>query len=144
MTHELLSDVWLRLLLATFASYRVTHLFAREDGPFDIMYRFRKQLGTGFFGSLFDCFKCISAWVAAPFAYFVTSNDIPSWCVTWFAISGAVCWLDAVTRRDATESAPVVIERVIQPEEVQSELLWTEAKSIKAEQRARSGSPAAD
>ena len=57
------SDVSLTLfVLATLATWRVTHLLANEDGPADIVFRTRRWLGDGFIGSLMDCFNCMSIW----------------------------------------------------------------------------------
>jgi hypothetical protein len=47
--------------------WRITHLFSKEDGPFDIIFAIRKKAGAGFFGSLPGCFYCTSIWVALPF-----------------------------------------------------------------------------
>jgi len=44
--------------------WRITHLFSMEDGPFDLIFRIRKLLGSGFFGKLMDCFYCLSIWVS--------------------------------------------------------------------------------
>ena len=71
------SDVSLmRFVLAVLATWRVTHLLANEDGPADIIFRLRRRLGDGFIGSLMDCFNCMSIWIAAPFALFVSSDPL--------------------------------------------------------------------
>ena len=62
---------WLRLALALLATWRVTHLLAKEDGPADLIVRFRARLGDGLAGSLMDCFNCLSLWIAALAALFV-------------------------------------------------------------------------
>jgi|ERR1700677_271375 Protein of unknown function (DUF1360) len=80
-------------LLAVFATWRVTHLLANEDGPADIIFRLRRHLGDGFIGSLMDCFNCMSIWIAAPFALFVSATPL-TWFVTWLALSGAACFLE--------------------------------------------------
>jgi Protein of unknown function (DUF1360) len=85
--------VWIRLVLAVLATWRVTHLLANEDGPADIIFRLRRRLGDGFIGSLMDCFNCMSMWVAAPLALFVSTNAL-TWAVTWLALSGATCLLE--------------------------------------------------
>ena len=38
---------WARLVLAVLATWRLTHLLAREDGPADLVVRLRARLGTG-------------------------------------------------------------------------------------------------
>jgi Protein of unknown function (DUF1360) len=77
-------------ILSILAVWRLTHLFSKEDGPFDTIYRFRKQLGLGFFGSLLDCFYCLSIWIALPFGIWLGI----SWqekLLYWLALSGAAC-----------------------------------------------------
>ena len=126
----LLTEPWLRYVIAAFATYRVAHLIAREDGPGAVLYRLRKRFGDGFWGSLMDCFKCTSLWLAAPLACFVSMANPAEWAVTWLALSGSACFLDALTQRTSVEAAPppVVIERLPNTEEVPSELLWTQSK----------------
>jgi hypothetical protein len=106
-----------RFVLAALAVWRVTHLVAREDGPFDLLRRLRRAFAERIFGRLFGCFYCLSVWVALPFAFFV-SLSAPEWVVTWFALSGAAILLERATRE------PFEIEI----EESQSELLRSRAR----------------
>jgi Protein of unknown function (DUF1360) len=89
----LTDDFLMRFLLAVLATWRVTHLLANEDGPADVIFRLRRSLGGGFIGSLMDCFNCMSVWIAAPLALFVSQNLL-SWAVSWLALSGAACLLE--------------------------------------------------
>src|SRR5438046_551393 len=57
------------LIVATLALWRLTHLFWGEDGPGDLFVRLRRLAGQGFWGSLLDCFYCLSLWFAAPLAW---------------------------------------------------------------------------
>src|SRR4051794_34093971 len=84
---------WVKLVLTALAAWRVTHLLAHEDGPWDLVARFRARLGHGFAGKLIDCFQCLSLWVAAPLAVLVT-RDPTDLLLTWLAISGAACLLE--------------------------------------------------
>ena len=43
--------------------WRLTHLISAEDGPFDLIIKLRKIIGSGFLGKLMDCFYCLSIWV---------------------------------------------------------------------------------
>ncbi|HEX4322912.1 MAG TPA: DUF1360 domain-containing protein [Acidobacteriaceae bacterium] len=95
------------LVLAVLATWRVTHLLANEDGPADIVVRLRKRLGDGFLGSLMDCFYCLSMWIAAPAALFVTRKPL-EWLMTWLALSGGACLLERLGKQP--EPLPVVIE----------------------------------
>ena len=83
----------MRFVLAVFATWRVTHLLANEDGPGDVVFRARRWLGEGFIGSLMDCFNCMSVWIAAPMALFVSRNP-RTWAVSWLALSGGACLLE--------------------------------------------------
>jgi len=100
-------------MLAVLATWRITHLLAREDGPADLIARLRAALGTGFLGGLMDCFNCLSLWVAAPLAWYGSRGPL-EWFLSWFALSGAACLLERIGRE------PVVIERM--PEQRQGEL----------------------
>ncbi len=79
----------MRFVLTVLATWRVTHLLANEDGPADVVFRARRWLGDGFIGGLMDCFNCVSVWVAAPWALFVSTNPL-----IWLALSGAACLLE--------------------------------------------------
>jgi Protein of unknown function (DUF1360) len=91
---------FLECALATLGVWRVSHLLSQEDGPFDVVVRVRKMLGHGFFGSLLDCFYCLSIWVSIPFAAYLTGN----WgegILTWLALSGGACLLFKATESKA-------------------------------------------
>jgi len=103
-------DYWARLIVAVLATWRITHLLANEDGPADLVARFRLRLGTGLAGQLMDCFKCLSLWVALPIALFVTRRPLDL-LLTWVALSGAACLLERLGQE------PIVIEPITKPEE---------------------------
>jgi hypothetical protein len=89
------SGFWIRFVVAVLATWRATHLLAREDGPADAVVRLRARLGAGLLGRLMDCFQCLSLWVAAPVALFVASVGAPAELVlTWLGLSGAACLLE--------------------------------------------------
>ena len=79
--------------LAALATWRVTHLVAREDGPADAVVRIRAQAGDGLAGQLMDCFYCLSMWVAAPLALRLARRPGDR-AVAWLAVSGAACLLE--------------------------------------------------
>ena len=87
---------WFVFFLVSLATWRITHLFSKEDGPFDIIYLVRKKAGAGFFGSLLDCFYCVSVWVAFPFGMW-QGNYWWEKLLYWFALSGAACLLEQAT-----------------------------------------------
>ena len=89
----------MQFFAAILATWRLSHLLAYEDGPVDIVVRLRRHAGR-----FLECFNCISIWVAAPIALFVTRGlwELP---LTWLALSGAACLLERIGQ------APVVITR---------------------------------
>jgi hypothetical protein len=98
-------DFWPRLVLAILATWRLTHLLAREDGPADLIARLRAALGDGPWGRMFDCFHCLSLWVAAPAAWWVAARPVDAWWV-WLAVSGAACLCQRIGQAD------VVVQRL--------------------------------
>jgi hypothetical protein len=86
--------------LAVLATWRVTHLLASEDGPADIIVRFRALLGHSLAGRLMDCFYCLSMWIAAGAAFFVTRSPL-QWFMTWLALSGGACLLERLGKDSA-------------------------------------------
>jgi Protein of unknown function (DUF1360) len=115
-----MANVWFRLLLALLATWRATHLLANEDGPADIIVRVRVWLGNRWIGQLMDCFNCLSLWIAAPVALFVTRRPV-EWLFSWLALSGAACLLQQFHREQ------VVLETVSQLEEGEANhVLWKE------------------
>jgi hypothetical protein len=89
---------WARFAVAALATWRVTHLLAKEDGPADLVVRLRARLGNGLLGKLMDCFYCLSLWVAVPLSFFVCAGSSRleplQILVTWLALSGAACLLE--------------------------------------------------
>jgi hypothetical protein len=94
---------WFKLVVAVLATWRVTHLLAEEDGPAEIIVRIRARLGNSFLGSLMDCFYCLSLWIAAPAALYLSRQPL-AWLLHWLAISGAACLLERVTREPQSDS----------------------------------------
>ena len=82
-----------RFLLAVLAVWRITHMLAREDGPWDFLLRLRRRMGSGFLRRLFACFYCLSIWVALPFAWFL-KGDVAETFVGWLALSGGAILLE--------------------------------------------------
>ena len=88
---------WFCLTLAVLATWRLSHLVAHEDGPFDAIVRLRARVGNGMLGRLMDCPYCLSLWIAAP-AAFLLAGRLPEWCVAWLAISGGSSLLEKLAR----------------------------------------------
>ena len=88
---------WPSFILAVLATWRITHSLASEDGPADLIVRFRSRLGNGLAARLMDCFQCLSLWVAMPMAFFVSGRPVEI-VFTWLALSGAACLLERTAR----------------------------------------------
>jgi hypothetical protein len=97
--------VWLCVVLAALATWRITHLLTGEDGPGDVIARVRARLGDGFLGRLMDCFYCLSLWVAAPLALLVSTSPL-GWALSWLALSGAACLLELMTQTPVVMQPP--------------------------------------
>ena len=72
----------IRLVVAALATWRVTHLLAHEDGPWDVVVRVRERLGRSLAGSLMDCFNGLSLWIAAAAAFYVSKGRV-AWVFDW-------------------------------------------------------------
>ncbi|HEV8284486.1 MAG TPA: DUF1360 domain-containing protein [Chitinophagaceae bacterium] len=87
---------WFYFIASSLSVWRLSHLFSKEDGPFDLVYLLRKKAGAGFFGSLLDCFYCVSVWTALPFGIWL-GNTWWEKLFYWVALSGAACLLERAT-----------------------------------------------
>ena len=83
-------------VVASLAVWRVTHLLQAEDGPWDLVARLRAAVGDGTAGRMFDCFYCLSVWVALPFVPWL-SGEISSGLIVWAALSGAAILLERIS-----------------------------------------------
>ena len=81
------TSVWFRFAISGMAVWRLAHLLASEDGPWDVIVRIRKKLGTTTLGKLMDCFYCLSIWISIPFTFYVVSGMLDR-VVVWLALSG--------------------------------------------------------
>jgi hypothetical protein len=123
---DVLQLTW-RFVLAVLATWRVTHLLAAEDGPGDVVVRLRALLGQSFAGRLMDCFYCLSIWLAAPAALFVTRHWL-DWIIVWLAISGAACLLERPGQQ------PDGLQPGVQPAQGETHnVLWTETNGTQEE-----------
>jgi Protein of unknown function (DUF1360) len=84
------------LMIGVLSVWRITHLLNAEDGPGHIFVRIRKAVGNGFWGSLLDCFYCLSLWIAAPLAMFI-GDGVKERCFLWLAFSGGAILLERGT-----------------------------------------------
>ena len=100
---------WFGLVLGVLATWRVAHMLAHEDGPWDLVLRLRQAVGDGPFGRVLDCLYCLSLWIAAPIAFTVADDPI-GWVIAWLALSGAACLLDRLVTIPTAAIQPLAIE----------------------------------
>ena len=112
-----------KFIIAVLATWRVSHLLAIEDGPWESIARLRALASDSFWGRLMDCFNCLSMWVAAPLSFFVGGTALEIF-VVWLALSGAAILLEEYFRE------PFMIE-----EEKTDDMLWTQKGSNDQEQK---------
>jgi hypothetical protein len=60
-----------------------------------MIVRLRALLGKSIAGNLMDCFNCLSFWVAAPMALFITHKPLDL-LLSWLAVSGTACLLERI------------------------------------------------
>lgn len=95
-----------RLVLGFLGVWRITHLLAAEDGPWDLVVRLRGAVGAGFWGKLLDCFECLSLWIAAPFAALLGRTWLERG-LFWLGFSAAAILLERATTQHAPAEPPV-------------------------------------
>jgi hypothetical protein len=105
------------LILGILSTWRITHFLRIEDGPADIVVQLRQAVGDGFFGSLLDCFYCLSVWIALPFAGLLGETWTER-LLLWLSLSAGAILLERITVR------PWEIQPSPYQEEHDHELLW--------------------
>jgi hypothetical protein len=81
------------LVLGTLGTWRVTHLLAREDGPWNAIARLRRAATARWWSDLLDCFYCLSLWVAAPVALLIGA-EWSERVLLWLALSGGAILIE--------------------------------------------------
>jgi hypothetical protein len=90
-------SAWFDFFVAVLATWRLAHLLAHEDGPFDAIVRLRARAGDGHWGRLMDCPYCLSLWFAMPAAAWLTwqlDRGVVGGVPLWLALSGAACLIE--------------------------------------------------
>jgi hypothetical protein len=90
---------WFYFIATILVIWRLTHLLSKEDGPFDVIFLLRKRAGASFWGSLLDCFYCLSIWISLPFGIWLGGNWAEK-VFFWLALSGGACLLEQATTKD--------------------------------------------
>ncbi len=97
------------LFISILAVWRLTHLLALEDGPWDIIVRLRHKAGTSIWGNLLDCFYCLSLWISIPFAYLIGASWLEI-IILWPAVSAGAIIIDMVLSSLKKNNNPIYFE----------------------------------
>lgn len=91
---------WLLLVLLTLAVYRVSHMLAYEDGPFDVFARMRGAVGqASWIGRGLHCVLCLSFWLSlVVFFLLYPVVGVVMGVVAWQAVAGGVLVLHKVLK----------------------------------------------
>jgi len=90
-----------KYLVLVIVTWRVTHLISTEDGPFELIIKFRKLVGNTFLGQLMDCFYCLSIWIGLGIACLGGNSLIDIIIMTPY-YSGLSILLEKVTNKHFT------------------------------------------
>ena len=105
--------------LGVLSTWRLTHLLWAEDGPGGVLQWLRLRATRVGLQALFDCFYCLSLWVALPVAALLLQVQVqvqeqwgavlhPLAPLAWLGLSGAAILLERLTtlHRPADSSKP--------------------------------------
>ncbi len=95
------------LTLGILGVWRLTHMLAAEDGPWDVVARLRRAAGAGFWGDLLDCFFCLSLWIAVPFALWIGETSKEKFLL-WLALSSGASLLEKLTGKREELPPPAI------------------------------------
>jgi hypothetical protein len=108
---------WYHLVIGVLAVWRLTHLLFAEDDPFGVLAWLRR---VG--GKFFDCFYCLSLWVAALLAIALGDNWAERLLLIPALSGGAILAERATTREHAPRA--VWYEEPEKQKEVSDAMLW--------------------
>lgn len=97
------------LTIGILCAWRLSHLFAAEDGPWGIFARMRAWVGTGLLGELLDCFYCLSLWISA-LIVFLFQSPWKERVLLWLACSAGAILLERLTSPERSSLRPIYME----------------------------------
>ena len=95
---QLGENPWFWFCIGTLAVWRITHLLVAEDGPWDVLFRLRRWVGSSRLGTLLLCFYCLSIWISVPAAWLIGHNW-PERIFLWLALSAASILVECIHNR---------------------------------------------
>jgi hypothetical protein len=84
--------------LCALAIWRIAHLLAKENGPWNLIVRLRDNLGSGMWGQLMDSFYCWSFLISLLPSSWLSSSQM-GFLIQWMALSAVACLLERATQR---------------------------------------------
>jgi hypothetical protein len=97
------------LAIGVLGVWRITHLLHAENGPWNVMLRFRELISASFWSNLLGCFYCLSLWVAVPFAGLL-AGDTMQRLLLWPALSAGAILIERLTSSEITSGQAVYLE----------------------------------
>lgn len=99
----------LNFIFATLVIWRITYMWQQENLPFNVGNRIRDRLGIqpwhnnagekpGTWQDLLSCFKCLSFWVALPFAIWLVDGVLAVF-VMMIALNAAAIIVNQLAKR---------------------------------------------
>ena len=85
-----------QLIVVVFVVWRITHMLVAEDGPGFVFARLRAAVSGSALGPVFQCFYCLSIWVAALLVWVVDAKTLLERALLWLGLSGAACLLERI------------------------------------------------
>lgn len=80
-------------VVALLGVYRLSHMIAMEDGPFDVFALARDSVGqASWVGRGLHCPLCISFWLSLPMSWVIVP-DVDALAFTWLGLAGACLML---------------------------------------------------
>jgi hypothetical protein len=97
------------LVVGILAVWRVTHLLFAESGPAGLMADLRRRFASPSGAGVFDCFYCLSLWVALPVALLAGDGWLAR-LLLWPALSAGAIAVEHVLHPERPEPAALVLE----------------------------------
>lgn len=95
------------LIFFSLATWRMSSMLAREDGPDDVLHKLRYHLGVRYdefsepysdkmFGKLVLCMWCSSLWVAFVYTILITPQDLVNYLIYPLAFSSGAILIEEI------------------------------------------------
>lgn len=81
----------MEFIILSFATFGLAEAIHNTDGPFSIFYKLRHMK----YSKPFECFTCLSFWVAMPLAL-ITASDWESWLMYGLGAAGAAIFANYI------------------------------------------------